>query len=85
MSRYAVGIDLGTTNCALAWVDLEIGLTHRPATPMEIPQLVDVGEIASRRLLPSFVYLSTAGEFPPGALDLPWKTNTFEVVGEAGE
>ncbi len=82
MSRYAVGIDLGTTNCALAWVDLEIGLTHRPATPMEIPQLVDVGEIASRRLLPSFVYLSTAGEFPPGALDLPWKTNTFEVVGE---
>lgn len=82
MSRYAVGIDLGTTNCALAWVDLEVGPTHRPATPMEVPQLVDVGEVASRRLLPSFVYLSSAGEFPPGQLDLPWKSGALEVVGE---
>jgi hypothetical protein len=49
---------------------------------MEVPQLVDVGEVASRRLLPSFVYLAATGEFPTGSLNLPWKTDSLEVVGE---
>jgi hypothetical protein len=60
--RYSVGIDLGTTNSAIAEVDLAI----EPAGPgeplpapiqLEIPQLVARGEIAPRELLPSFVYL----------------------------
>lgn len=60
--RYSVGIDLGTTNSALAEVDLAI----EPAGPGEplpaplsvpVPQLVAQGETAERELLPSFIYL----------------------------
>ncbi len=77
MKRYVVGIDLGTTNSALAWVDLEA------ATPtvqrLDLPQLVAPGEVAPRPLLPSFLYLASAAEFPAGALDLPWGAQPFAV------
>src|SRR5256885_9161641 len=65
--RYSVGIDLGTTNSAIAEVDLAI----EPAGPgeplpapiqLEVPQLVARGEIAPRERLPSFVYLPPAHE-----------------------
>ncbi|HVX62885.1 MAG TPA: Hsp70 family protein [Pirellulales bacterium] len=69
-SRYSVGIDLGTTNSAVAYVDtLETEWTVR-AFP--IPQLVAPGEIEARETLPSFHYEAAAGEFPDGALGLPW-------------
>jgi Hsp70 protein len=75
-ARYSVGIDLGTTNSALAEVDLG----QKPPGPGEalpapvavpIPQMVARGETAPRELLPSFVYLPPAhealGEFVVGA------------------
>jgi molecular chaperone DnaK (HSP70) len=55
-SRYLVGIDLGTTNCAVAYVD-----THgreRPSADIrnfEVPQLVAPAETAPRAMLPSFL------------------------------
>jgi molecular chaperone DnaK (HSP70) len=61
-ARYSVGIDLGTTNSAVAEVDLAV----EPAGPGEplpapiaagIPQLVARGEVAPSELLPSFIYL----------------------------
>ena len=54
MLRYLIGIDLGTTNSALAYVDLE----KRPAGSIvhfRVPQLVAPGEIAPRDLLPFLV------------------------------
>ena len=47
MARYLIGIDLGTTNSALAYIDL----TRNPRTgalglkTFEIPQLVDIGVV----------------------------------------
>ena len=64
-SRFVVGIDLGTTNCALAWVDTaaeEAAAIHL----QDIPQLVNPGEIAPRALLPSFLYLPGESDFPAG-------------------
>ena len=54
-----VGIDLGTTNSALAYVDpKETGETDFPAIQVqEIPQYVAAGRIESRRTLPSFLFL----------------------------
>ncbi|HMG57872.1 MAG TPA: Hsp70 family protein, partial [Kofleriaceae bacterium] len=69
-ARYLIGVDLGTTNSAVAWVDT------RAADPrvrvFEIAQLVAPGEVAARRQLPSFVYL--AGELDLAAHEtaLPW-------------
>jgi hypothetical protein len=83
MSRYAIGIDLGTTNCALAWIDLHSPPGDHRARSMSIPQLVDIGEVGSRRLLPSFAYASVEAEFPAGSLELPWGSSDRVVVGDA--
>ncbi len=66
-ARYSVGIDLGTTNSALAEVDLAVepagpGEPLPAPMPVEIPQLVAPGETAPRELLPSFIYLAPAHE-----------------------
>src|SRR5262249_56568165 len=60
MARYLIGIDLGTTNSALAY--LELGRPPRPdgrvdIRPFPVPQLVAPGEAKERSLLPSFLYL----------------------------
>jgi molecular chaperone DnaK (HSP70) len=57
-NRYVVGIDLGTTHCAIAYS--RIG--HDDVELLPIPQLVAAGESAARTLLPSFLYLPAEGE-----------------------
>jgi len=54
-----IGIDLGTTNSALAWIDpAEAEDTSFPPIHIfDIPQLVAPGRIEPRRTLPSFLYL----------------------------
>ncbi len=81
-ARYIVGIDLGTTNTALAYVDLQgSGDLAASIQSLAIPQLVAPGESAPRRLLPSNAYLPSAHELPPGALKLPWGERPV-IVGE---
>src|SRR5688572_1841565 len=54
-----VGIDLGTTNSALAWVDPDEaeGSDFPPIHLLDIPQHIDEHRVEARRLLPSFLYL----------------------------
>lgn len=76
-----VGIDLGTTHCAVASVDP----TRGPGAPVEdfpIPQLVRLGEVAPRALLPSAVYVPAGSELTPESLKLPWGDAGPSVVGE---
>jgi hypothetical protein len=76
MTRFAVGIDLGTTHCALAVAPLE-----GEGTPevMGVPQLVAQGQVEARPLLPSFLYFAHESD---GAQALPWDTERRFVVGE---
>lgn len=74
MSRYLVGIDLGTTNSALAFIDLE-KRTGAKIEQFSVPQLVASGEVASRDLLPSFLYLPGPHDLPAGATSLPWDSS----------
>ncbi|TMA49263.1 MAG: molecular chaperone DnaK [Deltaproteobacteria bacterium] len=76
--RFVVGVDLGTTNTACAWVDTQAGRTIRV---FEVPQLVAPGEMGARPTLPSFVYLAGAHDLPPGSLDLPWTAGRDFCVG----
>jgi molecular chaperone DnaK (HSP70) len=80
----AVGIDLGTTHCAIARAPLSADKGDEIAiVSSDVPQLVAPGEVESRPLLPSFVYLPHASELPPGALSLPWPGHPSELgVGE---
>jgi molecular chaperone DnaK (HSP70) len=77
-ARYLVGIDLGTTNSACAYVDTARG---RTVETFEVPQLTALGRVEARATLPSFVYLAGAHDVPAGSLDLPWATGRDFCVG----
>jgi molecular chaperone DnaK (HSP70) len=78
MTRHAVGIDLGTTNCALAFRDLSDG----SGAVVRIPQLTAPGVVEERLLLPSFIYVAKEGEFPDGAMAVPWDKKISTAAGE---
>ncbi|GAB4510048.1 MAG: Hsp70 family protein [Haliangiales bacterium] len=87
-ARYVVGIDLGTTNCALAYAPLadsgdggDPGASGALST-FAVPQLVAAGELAPRPTLPSFLLLPTKHELSPEAMALPWRDAPGYVVGE---
>jgi hypothetical protein len=80
--RYVVGIDLGTTNCAIAWLDTAEPIEQAQVRLQEIPQLVNPGEVARRTLLPSFLYVPGPMDFPAGSTALPWNDHPAHVVGE---
>ncbi len=52
-----IGIDLGTTNSALAYIDPENGGDNPPIHVQETPQYVAQGRVETRRTLPSFLFL----------------------------
>ena len=72
-----VGIDLGTTNTALAAAKAG----EKPET-FDLVQLIRPGDAQERPTLPSFLYLAGPGELPEGSLDLPWATDRDFMVGE---
>ncbi len=81
--RFSIGIDLGTTHCALAYTDIEAsdGDKTRHAV-LQIPQLTTPGAAEGLSLLPSFLYLPHTDEFAAGELSLPWESEQHDVVGE---
>jgi molecular chaperone DnaK (HSP70) len=83
MARYLVGIDLGTTNSAVSYVDLQEKPTHGGPRlhPFAVAQLVNAGDVQPRPLLPSFLYLPGPHDLPPGATALPWDATNTDVVG----
>jgi molecular chaperone DnaK (HSP70) len=72
-----LGIDLGTTNSALAWADDDIAARAEP-----IAQVTGPGEVAARTTLPSFLLLPAEQEVPPAQLALPWSGPLRYAVGE---
>jgi len=81
--RFVVGIDLGTTNSAVAYVDCTEKASGRQQIRIfEIPQLVGPGEVGHRVILPSFLYLPGPYELAPGSTALPWDSERLYAVGE---
>lgn len=77
-ARYAIGIDLGTSNTALAYADLNAADPGASLRVFEVPQLVGAGEIAGRPLLPSHLYLPGEHELSSDALTVPWPSRDDE-------
>ncbi len=69
-----LGIDLGTSHCALAYEN------HSQIKILPIPQLVALGQVAPRELLPSLRYHGKADEFSSAQLALPWATEKQPVI-----
>ncbi len=76
--RYVVGIDLGTTNSAVCYVDT----WQKPwqLRTLAIPQLVAAGQVESRDTLPSFHFEPAPGSLEPDALRLPWSDSAPEFA-----
>ena len=81
--RFSIGIDLGTTHCALAYVDMAASDGEKTSYGvLDIPQLTAPGSVESLSLLPSFLYLPHASELAAGDLTLPWAADQDFAVGE---
>ncbi len=81
--RYIIGIDLGTTNSAIGYVDLaDTSPTTIEIKSFEIIQLITEGLTGSRLILPSFLYLLDERERAQGLLALPWDKAPKGVCGE---
>ena len=77
---YYIGIDLGTTNCVLAYTEQNTEQTaEQPNLQLlSIDQLVDASTIEGRRSLPSFVYVASESS---QAYRLPWSDDRNYAVG----
>ncbi len=71
-----LGIDLGTTNSALA-----VAGTDQPAQSVPIAQVTGPGETAERPTLPSFLLLPSEHEVPSAQMQLPWSGKLRYAVG----
>ncbi len=72
-SRYIIGVDLGTTNSTIAYIDTEKG--DKDSYKIEvfsIPQLVSEEKVLDLTTLPSFLYLPGAYDLPEKQAALPW-------------
>jgi molecular chaperone DnaK (HSP70) len=83
-SRYLIGIDLGTTNCAVAYVDTMESANGANASGIrrfDIAQLTGPGEVRMLPLLPSSLYFPTDDEISSGSVNLPWQERPKAIVG----
>lgn len=96
-SRYIIGIDLGTTNSAVAYIDThgdghgtdaahkagsDAGHTVYKIKTFLVPQLVDSGSVRELETLPSFLYMPTEYELKSEDYSLPWPSGGTSIVGD---
>jgi molecular chaperone DnaK (HSP70) len=67
-ARFSLGIDLGTSNCAMALSDL--GDDRTGIVP--IPQILAANQLGEKPTLASALYLPHPEEFRSGSFQLPW-------------
>src|SRR5262249_32085788 len=83
-SRYLIGIDLGTTNSAVAFVDTRESANEADSSGIrvfEVAQLTSPAEVRAVPLLPCFLYFPTEDEVSSGTLSLPWGQHPSSIVG----
>lgn len=79
-AQYAMGIDLGTTNCVVSYARLD---EEEPRMELfSILQLVDTATTERRTALPAFTYLGSEHDVESGSLDPPWAQQRTFAVGE---
>lgn len=82
-ARYSIGIDLGTTHCALSYVDREASDGDRVAQQvLPVPQLTAPASVEGKPLLPSFLYLPHENELTPADMAVPGMPTQDFIVGE---
>lgn len=73
---YIIGIDLGTTNCTMAYAKMEGEITQ-----FLIPQIIAAGNQSDDASLPSFVYFPLPEELSTKIAGIEWDTDRNHCVG----
>ena len=84
--RFVIGIDLGTTNSAVSYVDLDAARSkdksQKPRINIfRVPQLAGSGEVTPLAVLPSFLYIPGKYDISKESIVLPWKTDSDNFAG----
>jgi molecular chaperone DnaK (HSP70) len=79
-NRFSFGIDLGTTNSAIAITDLASDRTE----VVEVTQILSPNQVGERSTLPSALYIPHPDEFPENSIRLPWQTEVGDaaIIGQ---
>src|ERR1700758_4389431 len=78
-ARFSLGIDLGTSNSAIAVADLETDQTRI----VDITQILGPNQLGGRPTLASALYVPHSEEFPEGSFPLPWNDiGDHPIVGQ---
>ena len=81
-SRYLIGIDLGTTNSVVAYIDTqEVADAGSAIRVFAVPQLAAHGEVRTLSALPSFLYFPTEDELSSRAVSATWDEDPPMVTG----
>lgn len=84
VKKFSIGIDLGTSNSVIALCIIgEEGLEPPRVEVVPITQLSGPGQITTKSLLPSAMYIAPDSERGEGNFDLPWAegANRSFVIG----
>src|ERR1700693_2013313 len=74
-TRFSLGIDLGTSNSAIALTDLETDQTE----VLEVTQILGPNQVGEKPILPSALYIPHRDEFPDNSFPLPWEDGFGEA------
>src|SRR3954468_19506545 len=78
-ARFSLGIDLGSSNCAMAATDLETDRTE----VLSVTQILGANQSGERPTLASALYLPHPDEFPAGSFVTPWEDDAATgIVGQ---
>ena len=86
--KFVIGVDLGTTNSALAYAEIrpDADMLAQPEVRLlKVAQVSNPSEVREEDLLPSFLYLPGPMDFPPGSTALPWDPQPDGVVGRLAQ
>ena len=78
-AKYLIGIDLGTTNCAVTYKSIG---DDESIHYLEIPQYSNQSEYEAHKLMPSFLYIPNELEISLADIELPWCSENTIIVGE---
>ena len=82
-AQYSIGIDLGTTHCALSYVNKTASDGEKVVQGvLDIPQLTAPASIEAKPLLPSFLYLPHESELSEAERTLPGAAASNYITGE---
>lgn len=81
-ASYIIGIDLGTTNCTMAYVPMQLeDKQHPPLKQIAISQAMAAQTLESSFSLPSFIYYPLSEELKAKVTELPWNKKSSFTIG----